>query len=156
MMKEEWTEAKLVSMCVAEWSGNVNDWFDFRVPGLLRTSQSPAGPGFESGSHLLTYELPFGMVGWPAIYVAGATGGVMEVICQESWDPQQKLLGTQFFSWSRFHLSNEQTIYECFDYECCRYRYAASDSNDCAPEYAFPGSWARVFERPDRNGRGKI
>ena len=121
MMTEQWVEAKLVSMCVAEWTGNINDWFDFRVPGLLKTSMSPAGPGLESGTHLLTYELPFGMVGWPSVNFPDAQAGIMEVICQESWDPQQKLIDTQFYSWSRFHLIPEQKTYECFDYESCRY-----------------------------------
>ena len=121
LMREEWHDAILVEKQIIKWTGNPNDWFDFRTPGLYDTNPAPAGPGLESGFHILTYELPFEMVGWPSIYMPDVAKGIMEVMCQESKTPDQKLLDTQFFAWSRFRLSLKQSVYECFDYECCRY-----------------------------------
>lgn len=121
MMHESWVETRLKFHHLVKWSGNVNDWFDFRTPGLAEYSHCPAGEGLDSGCHLLTYELPFGMVGWPSVHLDDAKAGYMEVICQESRDPTHELLDSQFYSWSRFHLSDKQRVYECFDYECCKY-----------------------------------
>ena len=121
MMKEEWTGATLISRHQVVWHGNPNDWFDFRVPGLCEFIKLDPTNTLGAGSYLLTYELPCGMVGWPSIHITGAPKGFIEVICQESFSPENPFLDTQFFSWSRFKLSSQQERYECFDYESCKF-----------------------------------
>lgn len=121
MMHEVWVEASLVARHQVSWKGNPNDWFDFRVPDLMECIKIGPETPLVAGSYLLTYELPFEMVGWPSIYVTGAEKGILELICQESIAPGQPFLDNHFYSWSRFQLNSNQQTYECFDYECCKF-----------------------------------
>lgn len=121
MMHEAWVEASLIARHQVSWKGNPNDWFDFRVPDLMECIKIGPEAPLTSGSYLLTYELPFEMVGWPSIYVHGAEKGFIELICQESIAPGQSFLDNHFYSWTRFQLNAKQLAYECFDYECCKF-----------------------------------
>lgn len=121
MMREEMFIADLVASHRMNWTGNPNDWFDFRVPGLFATEPLEEVYRLTAGAYLLTYKLPFTMVGWPSITFKDAEKGIVEVICQESMASDQVMLDTGFFSWSRFRLDRQQQVYECFDYESCQF-----------------------------------
>ncbi|MBS1701854.1 MAG: alpha-L-rhamnosidase N-terminal domain-containing protein [Armatimonadetes bacterium] len=122
MMVEEELHAPLFEYFRVNWKGNPNDWFDFRVPGLMETLRCEPPERLGPGCHLLTYELPFLMIGWPEVFCSKAPeGAIIELICQESRSEDQTLLDTQFFAWTRFRLSPDQSRYEPFDYEACKY-----------------------------------
>lgn len=123
MIWEEYCEADLIDTHRIHWKSNIQDWFDFRVPGIYRTESCDHKEFLDEGSWLLTYRLPFGMVGWPIVEfeTSPPNRGMMELIVQESCHPERPFLDTQFFSWTQFELNSFQKRYECFDYEGCRY-----------------------------------
>lgn len=123
MMREEITKAFPISTQRIKWNGPIDDWFDNRVPGLFEVGPREDVSTLDFGSWIVTYELPFTMVGWPIVefFHRPPDFGVMELMVQESLDPEKPLMDTQFFAWSRFELSSQEREYETFDYECCRY-----------------------------------
>lgn len=123
MMQEEIVTAKHIATHQIKWKGNINDWFDFRVPGIYTTETRSELGVLQSGSWLVTYELPFGMVGWPILELRHLLqdGATLEVMVQESWDPDQPFMDNHLYAWTRFTLDRRQTSYEPFDYESCKY-----------------------------------
>lgn len=123
MMHEEIVTAKHIATHQIDWTGNINDWFDFRVPGIYQTSPRAQKDLLHEGSWLVTYELPFGMVGWPILQLRHnpENGATLEVMVQESWDPDHPFMDNHLFAWTRFTLDRRQGVYEPFDYESCKY-----------------------------------
>jgi alpha-L-rhamnosidase len=114
------------------WRRDPRDWFEFRVPGsfelLDESAATPAGeaawrvePRAREGV-FLTFELPEQMVGFPYLTVEAPAGAVVELLTQESHDPEGPAwLDTQRFGWTRFVCRAGENRFECFDYESLRF-----------------------------------
>lgn len=103
------------------WKGSPEDWFDFRTPGLYDIAPAPPSAAFplEPGSAFaLTYTLDKEVVGFPGVEVTAPAGTIVELICQESIDPQgDGWLDGHFYLWSRFVCHEGLNRIEAFDYE---------------------------------------
>lgn len=117
------------------WRRDPADWFEFRVPGAyeiqpepLQVEQDseqtwtlPATPT-EQDAHYVTYEFAEQIVGWPYFTIDAPEGTIIELIQQESHDPERTAwLDNHFFSWSRFTCREGINRFEAFDFESLRW-----------------------------------
>src|SRR5436190_3859380 len=125
---------RLADSARVRWSRDPRDWFESRVPGCFEISRGPVAveiePGVwelpataEAGSAVLaTFEFPEEIVGWPHFMIDAPEGTVVELMVQESHDPQRSSwLDTHFFAWSRFICREGPQRFETFDYEALRW-----------------------------------
>ncbi|HVE41789.1 MAG TPA: alpha-L-rhamnosidase N-terminal domain-containing protein [Planctomycetota bacterium] len=125
---------RLADSARVRWCRDPRDWFESRVPGSFEISRGPVAveiePGVwelpatgEAGSAVLaTFEFPEEIVGWPHFTIDAPAGTVVELMVQESHDPQQSAwLDTHFFAWSRFICRDGPQRFETFDYEALRW-----------------------------------
>jgi hypothetical protein len=119
--------------CVT-WKRNPEDWFDFRVPDSFeiepadklaerigdQTWRLPAGK--DGTGHLLTFEWKEQLVGFPFFSIEAPEGTIVELITQESHDPDRAgWLDTHKYTWSRFICKEGSNDFECFDFESLRW-----------------------------------
>jgi len=134
------------------WSRDPLDWFEFRTPGSFQLVREPAaverGDGcWElpaatndvravrepplhssfvdrplSSAVFMTFELAEQLVGWPYLTIDAPEGTTIELICQESHDPERTTwLDTHMFNWSRFVCCEGLNRFETFDFESLRW-----------------------------------
>ncbi len=114
------------------WLRDPRDWFEYRIPGSFEVvDQTAAAPSGEGAWQLqpaagegafATFELPEQMVGFPFLTVVAPAGTVVELMTQESHDPNGPAwLDTHRFSWTRFVCREGENRFECFDYESLRF-----------------------------------
>lgn len=107
------------------WSGPVDDWFDFRTPGLYKANPEktvtliPTQPSGQSFAQ--TYDIGVEKIGFPMVTIEGPAGTIVEVICHESKAPGQSLLDTHIFSWTRYILRGGLQTLEPLDYEAAKF-----------------------------------
>ena len=117
-----------------EWLRDPLDWFEFRIPNSMRIHRqavaSPTGPSAwqlpatadPRQGLFATFEFAEQMVGWPQVTIDAPAGTVIELMCQESHDPQgPPWLDTHFFAWTRFTCREGINHFETFDYESLRW-----------------------------------
>ena len=81
----------------------------------------PATPSPRQGVYA-TFEFEEQIVGWPRFTIDAPKGTVVEVMTQESHDPNgPPWLDTHFFSWTRFICREGVNQFENFDYESLRW-----------------------------------
>jgi len=116
------------------WLRDPADWFEFRMAGSFTIEravvarpldgalQLPATPDTRQGV-FLTYEFDEHVVGWPCFTINAPEGTVVELMVQESHDPEKgpAWLDTHFYSWTRFICREGVNRFELFDYESCRW-----------------------------------
>jgi len=125
---------RLAKAARVTWKRNPEDWFDFRVPDSFEIERDdplaervgnqawrlPAGR--EGTGHLLTFEWKEQLVGFPFFRIEAPEGTIVELITQESHDPDRAdWLDTHKFSWSRFICKEGGNDFECFDFESLRW-----------------------------------
>lgn len=125
MMAEELVPARHVESFSLKWDGPVDDWFDFRTPGIYTASPIPVvsvAPHQPDGESVaMTFDIGTEKVGFPVLDLSAPAGTVVEVICHESKAPGQTLLDTQIFSWSRFICAEGRNVLEPLDYEAAKF-----------------------------------
>jgi len=129
--REVWhPAAELTEQGKVTWKRPVDDWFDMRIADSFAIAREPVArqtgkgewtlPGNAKGEGwFLTFRLPMLMVGWPAFEIEAPAGTVVELMVQESHDPQgaQPWLETFFHSWSRFISKGGKQRFQTFDFE---------------------------------------
>ncbi|MBI3856472.1 MAG: alpha-L-rhamnosidase [Planctomycetes bacterium] len=116
------------------WTRDPLDWFESRVPGSFEIARGPVAVEIEPGvwelpatakpgsAVLATFEFPEQIVGWPHFTIDAPQGTVVELMVQESHDPERSAwLDTHFFAWSRFICREGPQRFETFDYEGLRW-----------------------------------
>ncbi len=117
-----------------EWRRDPEDWFEFRIPGSFRISteavaaprgaqawELPATPSRDQGVYA-TFEFKEHLVGWPFFTIDAPEGAVVELMTQESHDPNgPPWLDSHFFAWTRFICREGVNHFEAFDYESLRW-----------------------------------
>ncbi len=116
-----------------EWLRDPLDWFEFRMPNTHRIVREPVARAAASSWKLpatpsprqgvyATFEFEEQIVGWPRFTIDAPKGTVVEVMTQESHDPNgPPWLDTHFFSWTRFICREGVNQFENFDYESLRW-----------------------------------
>ncbi len=131
-MAESTVPARLVEAHHISWNESPEDYFDFVVPNACQ-SDGTLSPRLDSQgratfvldgkrSVALTYELPEQMVGWPQFEIVAPAGTVVELMIQEAHAPGvPAIMNNHRHSWSRLICRAERTVFEPFDFECCRF-----------------------------------
>ena len=117
-----------------KWLRDPLDWFEFRMPNSFSIVREPvaASRGQQiwelpatADPHkgvFATFELKEQIVGWPHFTIDAPEGTVVELMCQESHDPQgPPWLDTHIFNWARFVCREGVNRFETFDYESLRW-----------------------------------
>lgn len=125
---------RLAGSSRVRWSRDPLDWFESRTPGSFEIARGPAAtetePGVwelpatgEPGSAILaTFEFQEELVGWPHFTIDAPEGTIVELMTQESHDPEHSAwLDTHFFAWSRYVCREGTQRFEAFDYEGLRW-----------------------------------
>lgn len=116
------------------WQRDPADWFESRMANSFTIEradvaqpqgagwQLPPTPGMRDGV-FATFEFDEHVVGWPYFTIDAPEGTVVELITQESHDPDKgpAWLDTHFFSWARFVCREGLNRFETFDYESLRW-----------------------------------
>ncbi|MBS3762653.1 MAG: alpha-L-rhamnosidase N-terminal domain-containing protein [Planctomycetes bacterium] len=116
------------------WKRDPDDWFDYRVPDSFEINSEGTAEEIEEGAWefpapsvpeegvYATFELEEQVVGWPYFTITAPEGTTVELICQESHDPDgPPWLDTHFYSWSRFICRGGKNRFEPFDFESLRW-----------------------------------
>lgn len=131
-MAESVEAARLVEAHYISWNESPEDYFDFVVPNACK-SDGALSPRLDAEgratfaldgkrSVALTYELPEQMVGWPRFEIEAPAGTVVELMIQEAHAPGvPAIMNTHRHSWSRLFCRSGRTVFEPFDFECCRF-----------------------------------
>lgn len=115
LLQEQLVEAQHVDSARIAWRGEVDDWFDFRTPGLYRIVNDGA-------CRVETYRLPGVECGFPVVHVRARSDAVIHLMTQESHEPDgEALLDTHLYSWSRWSLPAGEHVLEPMDYEGCQW-----------------------------------
>jgi len=115
------------------WKRDPNDWFEFRIPDSFDIVREPVVK--EQGANawtipatasregvFATFEFKEQIVGWPYFTIDAPEGTIVELMIQESHDPNGPLwMDTHFHSWSRFICREGENRFEPFDYESFRW-----------------------------------
>jgi hypothetical protein len=125
---------RLAESARVRWKRDPADWFESRTPDCFTIDRSAVAvevePGVwelpatsEAGSAVLaTFEFPEEIVGWPHFTIDAPAGTVIELLVQESHDPERTAwLDSHFFAWSRFIGREGLQRFETFDYEALRW-----------------------------------
>ena len=126
-------EADLVEAGTVAWRRDPDDWFEFRIDGSLEARRGPLPPRCGNGwlvpatpAHegcFLTFALPVQSLGWPQFEVEAPAGAIIELITQESHDPENgpAWLETSHHCWSRLICRGGRQAFETFDFESLRW-----------------------------------
>jgi len=134
-MKEEMVQAKaLRNQGLITWLRRPREWFEFRTPGSFTARKATVSKMSsecewelppcrnESEGYILTFEFEEQLVGWPYFTIDAPEGTTVELITQESHDPDQTIwLDTHLFSWTRFICKEGINRFETFDFESLRW-----------------------------------
>ncbi len=118
-----------------QWLRDPLDWFEFRMPDSFRLTLEPLAVSRGQDRWELpatvttgregvwaTLEFQEQVVGWPHFTIEAPAGTIVELMCQESHDPQKTLwLDTQFFAWTRFICREGVNHFQTYDYESLRW-----------------------------------
>lgn len=128
LMREEMhTDFELFERGTIQWRVPVEDWFDFRVADAIEchpgaVENEPIAKGVQGMGAYLSFAMPEIRAGWPEIEIEAPEGTVIEVIYQESHDPDNgPWLDTMHFAWSRFTCRNGINRLRPFDWYSMRY-----------------------------------
>ncbi len=118
-----------------QWTRSPEDWFEYRMPNsfsiisdvaicqqVAETSwRLPSAPVDDRGVYA-TFVFAEQIVGWPFIELEASEGAVVELIWQESHDPEQTAwLDSSHFTWARFVCRPGRNHLETFDFESLRW-----------------------------------
>jgi hypothetical protein len=116
------------------WKRDPADWFDVRMPDAFEVDREPVAVARGAGAWELpatakpdegveaTFEFAEQIAGFPRFRIEAPAGTVVELMAQESHDPQRtRWLDTYHFSWSRFICREGVNEFEAFDYESFRW-----------------------------------
>ncbi len=123
LMRENLIEAKALSdLGRVIWRRNPDDWFESRMPDCFEIKRDPAVTGLAPAANegfFFTYEMPEQLVGFPRFMIEAAAGTIVELIVQESHDPEHGplWLDSYLFHWTRFICREGLNVFETFDYE---------------------------------------
>jgi hypothetical protein len=125
---------RLAASARVRWSRDPLDWFESRSPGSFEIVAGSAATEIEPGvwefpatgdpgsAVLATFEFQDELVGWPYFTIDAPQGTIVELMTQESHDPERSgWLDTHFFAWSRFICREGTQRFETFDYEGLRW-----------------------------------
>jgi hypothetical protein len=132
LVRERTASFELAEQGVVDWHRDPRDWFQNRVPDAFETRRTDVATATDDGwtvtvpegdaGAVLTFRLPEQMVGWPAVVVDAHSGTTVELLAQESHDPDGPLwLDTHHFSWSRLVCDDGPTAFEPFEFESLRW-----------------------------------
>lgn len=116
------------------WLRDPQDWFEQRITNSFTIARAdvakvqddgwelPATPDPRKGV-FVTFELEEQVVGWPQFTIDAPEGTIIELMIQESHDPDKGplWLDTHFYAWTRFICREGLNRFESFDYESCRW-----------------------------------
>ena len=116
------------------WKRDPADWFDVRMADSFEVStepvavargegvwELPATPKPDQGVEA-TFAFAEQMAGFPRFRIEAPAGAIVEVMVQESHDPQKtRWLDTYHYCWSRFICREGVNEFEAFDYESFRW-----------------------------------
>lgn len=116
------------------WKRDPADWFDVRMQDSFAISTDPVAVPRGAGAYELpatpqpeegveaTFEFDEQLVGFPRFRIDAPAGTIVEVMVQESHDPQKtRWLDTHHYCWSRFICREGVNEFESFDYESFRW-----------------------------------
>jgi len=132
LLREIDVPARLADSGKVLWNRDPRDWFEFRMPGAFELRRDPvadpAGGGWrlpatdEREGAFATFELSEQVVGWPCFTIEAPEGTIVELMAQESHDPEKTAwLDNHFYAWSRFICREGVNEFEAFDYESLRW-----------------------------------
>ena len=116
------------------WKRDPADWFDVRMNDSFQVDREPAAvargddawelpatPKPDQGVEA-TFEFTEQIAGFPRFRIEAPAGTIIELMVQESHDPQKtRWLDSYHFSWSRFICREGDNEFETFDYESFRW-----------------------------------
>lgn len=116
------------------WKHDPADWFDVRLADSFEVDPTPVAVARGTGAWELpataqpdegveaTFEFTEQLAGFPRFRIHAPAGTVVEMMAQESHDPQRThWLDTAHFAWSRFICREGDNEFETFDYESFRW-----------------------------------
>ena len=116
-----------------KWLRDPRDWFEMRVPNSFELVRAPVAQAQADGAVVLpaagenegvyaTFEFTEQLVGWPRFVIDAPEGTIVELMVQESHDPEGPAwLDTHLFAWTRFICREGANRFEPFDYESFRW-----------------------------------
>ena len=124
---------RLADAGLVHWKRDPLDWFDFRIPDSFEIARPAKIEELNPGAWRLpstdkrtgvvaTFEFAEQIVGFPYFEIDAPAGAVVELITQESHDPQATAwMDNHFYAWSRFICREGVNRFEAFDYESLRW-----------------------------------
>lgn len=124
---------RLAEMGRVTWLRNPDDWFDFRLQDALKAERAGIATEKSGGWELpatddnhgvfTTFEFDEHIVGWPYFTIDAPAGTIVELMPQESHDPQNgpAWMDTHFYAWTRFICKEGVNRFMTFDYESLRW-----------------------------------
>lgn len=92
LMREQFVEAQsLADLGRVIWRRNPDDWFESRMPDCFEIKRNPAVKGQVPAANegfYFTYEMPEQLVGFPRFVIEAPVGTIVELMVQESHDPE--------------------------------------------------------------------
>jgi alpha-L-rhamnosidase len=153
LMRETWIAAKgLVDSGRVCWQRDPDDWFESRIPGSFTIERDSAGrkpTALNAGEGLyFTYEMPEQIAGFPGFTINAPAGTIVELIVQESHDPENGplWLDNYLYHWSRFICREGANVFETFDYESFRWIQLHVRETDRPVEITNVGVRRRVYD----------
>lgn len=123
LMRETLVAAQaLVDAGRVTWRRDPADWFESRIPDSFTIRSDPAVATAIPAAHegfYFTYEMPEQMAGFPRFTIDAPAGTIVELMVQESHDPDRGplWLDSYLYHWSRFICREGVNEFETFDYE---------------------------------------
>jgi alpha-L-rhamnosidase len=128
------TAKRLAHSGRVHWKRDPADWFDVRMNDSFQVDREPmavvrgddawelpATPKPDQGVEA-TFEFTEQIAGFPRFRIEAPAGTIVELMVQESHDPQKtRWLDSYHFSWSRFICREGDNEFETFDYESFRW-----------------------------------
>ena len=124
---------RLCQFAAVEWLRDPLDWFEFRIPKAFRITKVPLpeqnwekqwllSTNSRGAARLATFEFEEQVVGWPYFTIEASEGTIIELIIQESHEPEEtEWLDSGHYSWSRFICREGINRFETFDFESLRW-----------------------------------
>jgi hypothetical protein len=116
------------------WKRDPADWFDVRMKDSFEVDREPVAMARGDDAWELpataqpdqgveaTFEFARQIAGFPRFRIDAPAGTIVELMVQESHDPQKtRWLDTYHFCWSRFICREGDNEFEAFDYESFRW-----------------------------------
>lgn len=128
------TAERLAESGRVTWHRDPLDWFEYRTPGSFTLDRTPVAEPAGGEAWVLpatpeptqgvyaTFAFEEQLVGWPQLVVEAPAGTVVELMVQESHDPEKTgWLDTHFYGWSRHTCREGVNTIEPFDFESFRW-----------------------------------